>query len=595
VLSTAGPEKRSNVKEFFKKWKKFFIFAGLFSLFINLLQLTFPIYMMAIYDKVLTSYSMETLTTLTVGALFAYAISALLDFLRSRLLVRAGVDMDRSLSRPVFEEMVRDAARLKRHGYSQGLRDVSTLRNYFGGNAIFFIFDAPWIPISLVIIYLLHPVLGMTATAGALITLILGLAQEFTTRRRLNDATAANGQGQNLVSVGLRNAEVVNSMGMLPGLIDTWGKKNNEVIQLQTEASDNAGVLQSISKSLRQSMQVIIYGVGAYLVLQGEGTAGMIIAASIIMGRALAPIDQAMATWKMTVEARGAYRRLNAVMQAIQKRPTLDLPAPTGKLAVEGASVAVEGKFILRNITFTLEPGDFMALIGPSAAGKTTLCRVILGLWPSMGGKVRLDGADVFEWESEKLGPHIGYLPQDVELFPGTVSANIARLSEPDSEKVVAAAKMAGVHELILSLPKGYDTDIGEAGRNLSGGQRQRIGLARALYGEPKLVILDEPNSNLDDVGEAALLRALLQLKQRKATIIVVTHKPAILSSVDKILMLSDGQMAMFGPRQEVLARLTQRQQPQQARPVQQAVPAAPQGGQALGRVVPVKSDQGKQ
>jgi PrtD family type I secretion system ABC transporter len=321
----------------------------------------------------------------------------------------------------------------------------------------------------------------------------------------------------------------------------------------------------------------------------------MIIAASIIMGRALAPIDQAMATWKMTVEARGAYRRLNAVMQAIQKRPTLDLPAPTGKLAVEGASVAVEGKFILRNITFTLEPGDFMALIGPSAAGKTTLCRVILGLWPSMGGKVRLDGADVFEWESEKLGPHIGYLPQDVELFPGTVSANIARLSEPDSEKVVAAAKMAGVHELILSLPKGYDTDIGEAGRNLSGGQRQRIGLARALYGEPKLVILDEPNSNLDDVGEAALLRALLQLKQRKATIIVVTHKPAILSSVDKILMLSDGQMAMFGPRQEVLARLTQRQQPQQARPVQQAVPAAPQGGQALGRVVPVKSDQGKQ
>ncbi len=584
------------MKEFLKKWKKFFIFAGLFSLFINLLQLTFPIYMMAIYDKVLTSYSMETLTTLTVGALFAYAISALLDFLRSRLLVRAGVDMDRSLSRPVFEEMVRDAARLKRHGYNQGLRDVSTLRNYFGGNAIFFIFDAPWIPISLLIIYLLHPVLGMTATAGAFVTLMLGLLQEFATRKRLNNATAANAQGQNFVSVGLRNAEVVNSMGMLPGLIDTWGHKNKEVIRLQTEASDSAGVLQSISKSLRQSMQVIIYGVGAYLVLHGEGTAGMIIAASIIMGRALAPIDQAMATWKMTVEARGAYRRLNAIMQTIQKRPTLDLPAPTGKLAVEGASVAVEGKFILRNITFTLDPGDFMALIGPSAAGKTTLCRVILGLWPSMGGKVRLDGADVFEWESEKLGPHIGYLPQDVELFPGTVSANIARLAEPDSEKVIAAARMAGVHELILGLPKGYDTDIGEAGRNLSGGQRQRIGLARALYDDPKLVILDEPNSNLDDVGEAALLRALLQLKQRKATIIVVTHKPAILSSVDKILMLSDGQMAMFGSREEVLARLTQRQQPQQARPAQQAVPAAPSpGAQPLGRVVPVKSDQGKQ
>jgi len=551
------------MKDLLYKWRKYFYAAGLFSFFISLLQLTFSVYMMAIYDKVLTSYSMPTLITLTIGALFAYVVMGLLDFLRSRVLVRVGVDMDRELSRPVFSETIKESCRLQRTGYTQGLRDINTLRNFFGGNAIFFIFDIPAFPLFLLVIFLLHPLLGYTAIAGNVVIIILGILQERTTHGRLSRATAASNQGQGLLAAGLRNAEVVSSMGMLPGLLRNWNAKNDEVIRLQTEASDQAGLLQAMSRSWRQAMQVLVYGIGAYLVLRGEMTAGMIIAASILMGRAMSPIEQAMATWRMSIDARESYNRLDTLLKTTKTLEKMDLPAPQGRLEAETVSLAVANKPILNSVSFSLEPGEVMAIIGPSAAGKSSLCRVILGIWPSMGGKVRLDGSDVFEWEAEKLGPHIGYLPQDVELFPGTVSANIARLGEPDAEQVVAAATLAGVHEMILGLPNGYDTDIGEAGRNLSGGQRQRIGLARALYGNPKLVILDEPNSNLDDAGEAALMQALAQLKSRKVTTIMVTHKVSMLAAVNKILLLTAGQVAMFGPRDEVLSRLMQQRQPQ--------------------------------
>ncbi|MDT8421809.1 MAG: type I secretion system permease/ATPase [Desulfuromonadales bacterium] len=567
------------MKELLHKWRRYFYGAGLFSFFINLLQLTFPIYMMAIYDKVLTSYSMPTLTTLTVGALFAYAFMGILQFLRARVLVRIGVDMDHDLSRPVFAETLKDACRLQRTGYSQGLRDVNTVRNFFGGNAIFFIFDIPWFPINLLIIFLLHPVVGFVSLGGITAIIVLGLLQDRLTRERLNLANKTNSQGQNLFHAGLRNAEVVGSMGMLPGLLARWNEKNNEVISLQTVASDKAGLLQSFTHSLRLSMQVIIYGVGAYLVLRGEMTAGGIIAASILMGRAMAPIEQGMATWKMTVEAREAWRRLDAMLKIARERPTMDLPTPRGHLEAANITLAVNNKYILRDISFTLEPGEVLAMVGPSAAGKSSLCRVLLGIWPSMGGKVRLDGADVFDWDSEKLGPHIGYLPQDVELFPGTISENIARLGPVDAEQVIAAATLAGVHEMILGLPNGYDTDIGEAGRNLSGGQRQRIGLARALYGEPKLVILDEPNSNLDEAGDAALMRTLAQLRERGVTTIVVSHKTALLPAVDKILCLANGQLAVFGPRDAVLEHLQKLQQQQRPQPPQppSSPPSQPQ------------------
>jgi PrtD family type I secretion system ABC transporter len=325
---------------------------------------------------------------------------------------------------------------------------------------------------------------------------------------------------------------------------------------LQTRANRHAGMLQAITKSLRMSMQVLIFGVGAYLVLQNQATAGIIIASSIIMGRALAPVEQAIGTWRQTVDARGSYKRLDTLLQTATEEESMELPTPRGKLDVEGAGLAISGTQILRGITFSLQPGEQMGLIGPSGAGKTSLCRVLLGVWPSTGGKVRLDGADVYSWDQEQLGRYIGYLPQDVELFPGTVSENIARLGHIDSDQVVEAAQKAGVHDLILRLPQGYDTEIGEGGAALSGGQRQRIGLARALYGNPVFVVMDEPNSNLDDAGERALMQTLQMLRQNQTTVVMVTHKPALLSGTDKVLMLKDGQVSMFGPRQEVLQRL---------------------------------------
>jgi len=546
------------MRRFMIKWLKYFFFAGLFSLFINLLYLTFPIYMLAIYDRVLTSYSMPTLMTITAAALFALLVFGLLDFLRSRLLVMAGVDMDKTLSKPVFTEMVKDAAGLQKKGYSQGLKDVNQLRNYFGGNAVFSLFDIPWSPVFLCIIYIMHPLMGLVATGGAVAVIILGVAQEILTRKKLNTANQENGRAQSLVSLSLRNGESVQAMGMLNGIAGHWHKINQEVIDLQTAASRHAGLLQSATKAINSSMQVLIYGVGAWLTLKNECTAGIMISSSIIMGRALQPIQQGMGTWKATVEARGAYQRLDMLIKGARTAEPMSLPDPKGKLNAEGVTLAIGGRTILRNIGFALEPGELLGMIGPSAAGKTTLSRVLLGLWPSMGGKVRLDGADIFHWNPEELGRFVGYLPQDVELFPGTVSDNIARMGEPDPELVVEAATKAGVHELVLQLPQGYDTPVGGAAAQiLSGGQRQRIALARAIYGTPKFVILDEPNSNLDDVGERALMQALGLLKKDGVTVIVISHKPGILSIVDKILVLKEGQTAMFGPRQEVFKALS--------------------------------------
>lgn len=544
--------------KFIQKWLKYFIFAALFSLFINVLALTFPIYMLAIYDRVLSSYSMPTLMTITVAALFALFINALLIFLRSRLLVMAGVDIDHTLGSPVFTEMLKDSCSLQKSGYAAGLRDVNLMRNYLGGNAIFALFDMPWVPIYLLFIYMVHPIMCMVATSGVVVVFILGISQELLTRKRLEKANAVNATAGNFTGLCMRNSESIGSMGMLDAAQERWRELNDEVIDLQTRASNAAGVLQAISQSFRMGMQVIIYGVGAYFTLKNECTAGVMIASSIIMGRALAPVDQAMATWKQTLEARSAYKRLSALMKNAESGDLMDLPDPKGQLFVEGATLAVNGTYLLRNITFNLAAGESMGMIGPSAAGKTTLSRVLLGIWPSMGGKVRLDGADVYKWDQSHLGRFIGYLPQDVELFPGSVSQNIARLGEVDSKEVIKAAGKAGVHDMILHLPDGYNTMVGggPGGVVLSGGQRQRVALARALYGSPRLVVLDEPNSNLDEAGEQALMQTIALLKQEQVTTIIVTHKPSILVSVDKVLVLQYGQVARFGTRQEVLQAL---------------------------------------
>ncbi len=546
------------MKDFLSKWFKYFIFAGVFSFFINLLYLTFPIYMLSIYDRVLQSYSMPTLMTLTVGALFALCTLGTLDFIRSRLLVQAGVDMDNSYNSLILSEMLIDRTRIKQAGHAQGLSDLNRLRNYFAGSAVFSFFDMPWVPIYLIIIYFLHPMLGLVATGGAVAIIILGLLQEFVTKNKLGRANLLHSGNQKFLAVVLRNAEAVYSMGMVQHTVNRWKKLNNKVIDLQTRASKHAGMFQSMTKTLRISMQVFIYGVGAYLTLKNESTAGVMIAASIIMGRALQPIESGMATWKSTVEVRGAYQRLRNLFKTEVKNEAMELPKPEGKLLVKEVSLAVEGRYLLRNISFMLEPGEQLGLIGASAAGKSTLCRVLIGIWPSMAGKVRLDGADVYQWDKEMLGKSIGYLPQDVELLPGTISDNIARMGEIDSEKIVKAAQEAGVHDMILQLPKGYDTIIDDGGMMLSGGQRQLIGLARVLYDSPRLVVLDEPNSNLDQMGEMNLLRILDLLRLKKTTCIIVSHSSSFFQKVDKLLVMKEGATMLYGPREEVVRSLNE-------------------------------------
>ena len=544
------------MREFLKKWMKFFYVAGFFSLFINLLMLTFPIYMLSIYERVLYSYSMPTLYTLTIGAILALIVMGLLDFLRSRLLVHVGVEMDKEMSRPVFSEMLKDRCRIGGLGYQEGLSDVNTLRNYFSGSAIFAFFDAPWTPLYIIVIWLMHPLLGYFALGGAVLIFLLGIFQELLTRRKLSQSGAIDSESRQFVNSCMRNAEVINAMSMTAGVADHWRSSNNESVRLQTEANATGGAMTASTQSIRSAMQVLIFGLGAYLVLQNQSTPGIIIAASIIMRQALQPVERAMGSWRQTIDARAAYKRLDELIKSASVEKEMALPTPEGQLDAEGASLAIEGTTILRGISFSLPAGETMGLIGPSGAGKTTLCRLILGLWPAMGGKVRLDGYDVHEWDREQLGPYIGYLPQDVELFPGTVSENIARMGEVQPEKVVAAARLAGIHEMVLKLPKGYDTWIGDEGVRLSGGQRQRVALARALYGSPKLVVLDEPNSNLDDAGEKALIQSLERLRENGVTTIIVTHKPALLANVDKVLMLKEGMVSMFGPREEVFQKL---------------------------------------
>lgn len=538
-------------------------------MFVNVLQLTFSIYMLQVYDKVLTSYNLSTLAVITIAAVIALVVLALLEWIRSRLLVRAGIEFDRMLSLPVLNENLKNAT-VPAGGASakQGnLRDVQMLRNFLGGNAVFAFFDVPWMPIYFALIFILHPDLGLVAVFGGVMVFVLGFLTERFTRKRLESATMLNAHASNFLGATMRNASIVRSMGMINNVAGRWSKMNDIVIELQTRASRSAGLLHSVSKSLRVGLQVLIYAVGAYLAVTHESTAGVMIAASIVMGRALAPIDQAMATYKQSLEASGAYRRLKKMLDSPKAPPSMNLPDPVGELSTENLVFAANGRHIIKGMSFRLPAGQSLAIIGPSAAGKSTLCKLLLGIWAPTGGKVRIDRADIATWDSEKLGPFIGYLPQDVELFAGSIAENIARLGAVDSEKVILAAKLAGVHNMILSLPKGYDTQIGDQGAVLSGGQRQRIGLARALYGNPRVVVLDEPNSNLDEEGEACLLQAVLNLKQLKATVVLVTHKPNILSIVDNIMLVRDGQIAMCGPRQEVLAKLAnlQKQQQEQA------------------------------
>jgi PrtD family type I secretion system ABC transporter len=534
--------------------------AGIFSLFINMLALVSPLYMLQVYDRVLSSRNLMTLLFLTIIAVFLYLVYGSLEGLRSRVLVRGGARFENVLRTPLFETTL--AAMLGRKSgtvEAQPFRDADMVREFVTGSAMLAFFDLPWVPLFIAASFLLHPIFGWLAIGSGILTLIFTIINEYSTKKLLHRATQASISAHADVSATLRNSEVMRAMGMTPGLKDRWAERRDEQIVWQAVASDRGSALMAGLKSFRQIVQVLILGVGGYLVLEGELSAGGIVAASIIVGRALAPIELAVSQWKVFQGARGAWGRLQDLFRQIpQNQLRMPLPAPKGDIRVEQIVAAAPGERtpILRGVSFQIEKGDALAVIGPSAAGKSSLIRVLLGVWPAHAGTVRFDGFEVNHWNPNDLGPHIGYLPQDVELFAGTVAQNIARFREAEHGDVISAAELAGVHEMVQHMPNGYDTQIGEGGHALSGGQRQRVGLARALFGKPAIVVLDEPNANLDSTGESALVAAIRYLKQAGSTVIFVTHKTNMLTLADKVLLMEQGAVRLYGERDEVLAKI---------------------------------------
>ncbi len=530
-----------------------------FSLCINLLMLAAPLYMLQVFDRVISSGNTDTLIYLTVVTLAAILALACLEMVRGRLMVKLGTWLEQRLTEPVFAASVALASQTKDAASVQGLRDVATLRNFLTGPAVFPIMDAPWLPVFLAIIFLLHPTLGWIAAGGALILLALAVINDFISRRALQQSSAASIEGLSQAEAAVRNADVVMAMGLMSNLNRRWATSNGRALGLLAEASNSSGLLSAASKFIRLGLQIAMMGAGAWLVLGSELTPGGMVAGSILLGRALAPVDQAIGSWKGAIAARGAFARIRTLLTAQSLiNETMDLPVPEGRLSVENLLYAYSRDFepVLRGLSFEIKPGEILGVIGPTASGKSTLARLLVGNASPESGHVRIDGADMHSWNRNDRGKYLGYLPQNIELFGGTVSENIARMGEIDPERVVQAARAADVHDIILRLPNGYDTNIGENGAVLSGGQRQRIALARALYCNPRLVVLDEPNSNLDFTGDSALVKAMQQLKQQKSTTVIVTHRPSILKYADKILVLYPGGRYEFGTREKMLTRV---------------------------------------
>ncbi len=547
-----------------KACKGAFLSAAGFSMVINLLMLVPSLYMLQIYDRVVTTGNKSTLLMLTLIVFVLFLTMSILEWVRSQILVRVSTRLETLLNQRVF------AVAYKLSLYSAGQRantqaldDLTALRQFLTGNGLFAFFDAPWLPIYIALMFVFHAWYGWFSVVTAIILVLIAIANEKATASTLDEANKVAMLGRGQVSSNLRNAEVIEAMGMMKNVRSRWLKTTEQVLLLQAVASARAGMIGAASKVVRLTSQSLILGLGAYLVIEREITPGLMIAGSILLGRALAPIDMMIGTWKGFVNARGQYRRLQELLLKIPAdSEKMSLPAPQGNIRFEEAHVAPPGAkvSVLKGISLIIESGDLLGVVGASGAGKSTFARALLGIWPTASGKIRLDGAEVSSWNRDELGPYIGYLPQDIELFEGTISENIARFGDINPEQVVAAAKMADVHELILQLPDGYDTVISAGGGSLSGGQRQRIGLARALYGNPVLVVLDEPNSNLDELGELALAAALDRLKQTRTTVILITHRQSVLAKVDKLLVLANGQIAVYGPRDQVIAHLQQTQ-----------------------------------
>ena len=536
--------------------------AGL-SFFVNLLMLTGPLYMLQIYDRVLGSRSGETLAVLTLLTFGLFAGLAVLEFARTALLSRAADAFEGELQDAVFD-LSMDASRAGVPSSDQPLKDLRQLRQFVGGPALTAVFDAPWAPLFIGLIFLMHWALGLTALIGMLILLALAVVNERVSRNASASAGNISMNADKTAFSSLRNAAAVDAMGMRARLKQKWRTESRSANDFTLSATDNIGGLTAVAKAARLFLQSAILGAGAWLAIRGEVTPGVMIAASIIAGRALAPVEVVTGQWRQFSSTGVAFQRLREVLgQAKDKAPRTALPAPRGALSVEKlyCRPGAAKNPVLKNVSFEIAAGEALGVIGPSAAGKSTLARAIVGVEDAIAGEVRIDDANITHWDAAALGVHIGFLPQEVELFAGTAAQNIARLADaPDDAAVIAAAQAAGAHEMILSLPDGYDTQIGDSGRHLSAGQRQRIGLARALYGDPMLVVLDEPNANLDAEGDAALTHAVQGLKQRGATAIIVAHRPSAIAYVDKLLLLADGEARAFGPRDEILKKLAPRQ-----------------------------------
>ena len=554
-------QKPSELREAIASLRPYFVRTGWFSLVCSLLVLAPTGYMLEVYDRVVNSRSYTTLVMLTLLVLGVYVVMEVLEWARSEVMRAASAELDRKMSLRIFNAIFEASLRRIPGGTQQPLNDFRQVRDFLYSPVLLASMESPVSLVMMVLLFLINPLLGWSALAFAVLQTLVAWLNERNTKPPLMQANRAAIEAQQYADNTLRNAEVIESMGMLCDTHRRWLAKQQEFLGQQALASERAGGFQAIAKLLQNTLASLLLGLGCWLLLQDKlnGGAGMMIVASILGGRMLAPLVQVVSQWQTVVNVRDAWVRVDGLLVAVPERKQgMSLPAPRGALQVEQLVAGAPGSAapILRGVQFALAPGEVLAVVGPSAAGKTTLARLLVGLWPAQGGKVRLDGADIHAWSKAELGAHLGYLPQGVELFEGTLAENIARFAEVEPAKVEAAARAVGLHEFILSLPQGYDSPVGPEGARLSGGQRQRVGLARALYGDPVFVVLDEPNSSLDEEGDAALARAIQDAKARGTTFVIMTHRTSVLGVADKMLVLHDGQQQAFGPRDDVLAAL---------------------------------------
>lgn len=543
--------------------KQFFLPAAFFSFIINMLLLAPTVYMLQLFSRVVPTHSEEVLWLLTLQLCLALLVMGGLEIVRSRILVTANNTIDAMLAPYVLKKMLEGASSPEENPYTYALKDLHLVRTFLTGQGIMQAFDVPWLPIYMIFLYLMNPILFYLLLLGSLLMVGLTLASEYLTKKPLAEASGASREAARFVDSAMNNAEVANAMGMGGNLTKRWAGLNDRVMLLQTGASNRAGTISGATKFLRQFTQSLGMAAGAYVLLRDPTfSMGLMMAGGILFGKALGPLEYLIMGWKNLLDTRAAYARLDEFFKKVKhdEPVVMELPPPTGQLSLEHVTFGIRAtsRVLIKDVSFTLAAGDFLGIVGPSASGKSTLARLMVNVWKPLQGAIRMDGSNTNDWPSERLGRYIGYLPQDIELFAGTIAENIARLEEPDPEKVIAATTLAGMHDIILRMPNGYDAQIGQGGMVLSGGQRQRLGLARALYGNPKILVLDEPNASLDADGEHALAEAMVHLKEAGKTTIIITHNPNFLRHVDKLLVMQNGEAAAFGPKEMVLAQIQQ-------------------------------------